>query len=53
MEQFWTKMNKYFNDLYMKNNVKNELLKFWQNNKDINNFLEDFFCLTIKDKIDK
>ena len=46
-------MNEYFDDLYMKDSIKNKLLKFWQNNKDINNFFKDFFCLTVKDKIDK
>ena len=46
-------MNKYFDNLYMKDSIKNELLKFWQNNKDINNFIRDFFCLAVKGEIDE
>ena len=46
-------MNKYFDDLYMKDNTKNKLLKFWQNNKDINNFFRNFFYLAAEDKVDE
>ena len=46
-------MNKYFNNLYIKDNIKDKLLKFWQNNKDINDFLEDFFCLITENKINE
>ena len=46
-------MNKYFNNLYVKDSVRDELLKLWQNNKDINNFFGDFFCLATKGEIDK
>ena len=53
MKQFWAKINKYFNNLYVKDSVKNKLLKLWQNNKNINNFLRDFFHLAVKDEIDK
>ena len=53
MEQFWAKINEYFDDLYVKDSVKDELLKLWQNNKDINDFLRDFFCLIAESKVNK
>ena len=46
-------MNENFDDLYAKDSAKDELLKLWQNNKDINDFLGDFFCLTAEDKVDE
>ena len=46
-------MNEYFDDLYAKDSARNELLKLWQNNKDINDFLGDFFCLTAEGEVDE
>ena len=46
-------MNKYFDNPYTKDSIKEKLLKLQQNNKNINDFFGDFFYLIIKNKIDK
>ena len=53
MEQFWAKMNEYFDDPYAKDSARDELLKLWQNNKDINDFLGDFFRLAAEGEVDE
>ena len=46
-------MNKYFDNLYIKDSVRDELLKLWQNNKNINDFLRNFFYLAVEGEINK